>query len=291
MESRFFSTFSRITWVLQVLGTYPLKHVKQETQVSLNLFVYSFFLNTFFFFGAIKILPKWSERFILNRIIYSLNFTSFFFLIVIFSYRMVKHYKRMENILRSIDSAERRLSKLGTYFQYGAPPFNKTIITIVFWITTIAMKCICKGFKSHLKRFLNYYSELLHTVNLLNLLSILQGVEVLFFNASEQLRWIFCNPTNIKKKIETLEILVEIHEDLCALCCKIEKLYSIQLLLTVSASFLNFTANMYFLMFQKTFCRAFMSFSAALVGLMHCVTVCSATASISGRVRINFFYL
>ncbi|KAE8573430.1 Gustatory receptor 81k [Halyomorpha halys] len=284
MESRFFSSFSAILRVLQLLGTYPLHYVQGEALVSWNLLLYSLLLNSFFFLGAIKVLYKWKKRVLMNRIIYYLNFSSFFVLLFVFNYRLVKQFRKKDNILRSMESIERRLLALG-FFYYGAPSVKLTVLTITFWIATVTMKCVCKGFKSHLKRFLSYYSQLLHTLNLFYFLSILHIVQVLFLNVSEHLEWIRLTPTNAKKKVETLETLAELHEDLCSVCFKIDKFYSPQLLLTVAGSFLNFTCNIYFLMFQKTRCRACMSLFAALVAFLHSVTVCSATATTSKRAK------
>lgn len=295
-ESRFIKFINRSLNVSRLFGIYPLLHKKNSTQLCPYLLVYNIALILGFVHATLYIAfftSDFQDLSVINTTIRCMNMFIFVVSLILFSFRLIRRNRQIGYIFEMIESAEKRLSSLGTYFSYGFPPLFQTLLTISFWASSILVKCYYGGFKSYFHESIAYYTELLHTFNLYGFSTLLYAVKVQISNATDHLLWVMNNQVQRKRKLEVFENLVEVHEDLCSISSEISKFYSLQLLFTVTAGFISFVANAYFCVIGTgSLVNIAVYFFEALIGLFQSFMVCSSPVELANKVCttfVNFF--
>lgn len=291
-DTRFLVYMNRCLIIPRVLGIYSLRHKSGSSFPCPYFLAYNIVLMLFIVqvvvFSNFYSLTKYEFSPVLYLYLNSVILSVSFFL---FSYRVVKDYKIITRVFQCLEISEKRLSALGAFFSYGKFPLFFCCLMLTSWICQTA---IFKTFYDILQIFplIADLLKLLYIFSPFCFVALLHAIEVQLRNGTRHLFWIAnCNMVR-KKKIEFLEILVEINEELFTTSCDIGKLYSSQLLYTVCSAFTIFLFNTYRCVIEELNKWIIIGyFLEALNGFLLICMICSSTEKVRKQVSVLYLTL
>ncbi|KAE8573873.1 Gustatory receptor 171 [Halyomorpha halys] len=236
----------------KVLSVIPSGKMLKTTP---KFYIISFFHQIMTIFIAINafiyFINKVSSQSNVFKIVVPINIVLSCITLNIIKIFLLLNAKEYQDIFSSILEINLRMKRINPFF----PPVYNTFETKVFealW-TLIFLYAFLSGGVYYAVGKLNFVrlSTFLHNTNLNMIHFILTAIDCFVTGINIQLEYIKKN-IHPKAKIFTLEQCVAVYSKICNTCLKIEKIFSIHLLLTLSLYFVMLIMHMHFLIMNPS---------------------------------------